>query len=448
VSERLAVVLLVVAVTLNALAFARLNPDRIVPGTDSTQYDRMARQLAAGHGFTDEAQPPFVPTQFREPGYPLFVAAVYRLSGSNVQVVVVLQALMLGLAAGVTAVLGGHLFGFVPGLIGGALFGLNSELAHYAHWLLTEVPFTLLLVTSVLLALRAQASQRGRDFVLCGVGFALAALVRVIAASLVLPLGVVLLFSSRKSIGRRLTDVALLLVGFAVVVAPWVARNEVTLDRLSISSRLGATLIRRAPRAAEPLSEYPRWIVAAVWMAANPVSNVVYPISRFQWGPDYEDNLIWDFHVNDMVRYNIRYEPVCNPQPDPDACYQDIGLAFVRAYPVGYVVQSAFDVVTLLFEPLPGPQALEHNGLVWLGLLAGAALALRRRLRREHALVLTALGAYVGASIVVDTQVRYLVPVIPIIAVFGALPVALALSAVRRRAAHLRLAHADRSRAR
>ena len=65
-SERFAVLLLVVAVTLNALVFARLNPDRIVPGTDSTQYDLMARQLAASRGFTAEAQPPFVPTQFRE----------------------------------------------------------------------------------------------------------------------------------------------------------------------------------------------------------------------------------------------------------------------------------------------------------------------------------------------------------------------------------------------
>jgi 4-amino-4-deoxy-L-arabinose transferase-like glycosyltransferase len=425
--------LLVGVVTLYALAFVRLNPDRIVPGTDSTQYDLMARQLAAGRGFTLEAQPPFVPTQFREPGYPLFVATVYQLSGTNVEVVAVLQAIMLGLAAGLTAVLGMRLFGFWPGLIAGALFGLNSESAHYAHWLLTEVPFTLLLMAALLLAVQAQTHQRRRDFLLCGIGLGLATLVRVIAASLVLPLGLVLLITSRKPVRRRMTDLAWLLVGFAVVLAPWVGRNVETLGRLSISSRFGMNLVRRAPRAAEPLSAYPNWIVASVWMAANPLSNLVYPISRFQWGPNYEDNLIWDFHVNDQVRYNVRYEPVCQPQPDPDACYTDIGLAFVRAYPVGYAVQSVFALVMLLFAPLPGPQALEHNGLVWLGLLAVGGLALRRRLGPSHALVLAALAAYLGASIVVDTQVRYLLPVLPIFAIFSAPPLVSLFLATRRR---------------
>lgn len=433
-APRVALLGLVLGVALNALAFARVNPDRIVPGTDSTQYDLMARQLAADRGFTLEAEPPFVPTQFREPGYPLLVATIYRLSGSNVEVVVAAQAVLLGLAAGFTAVLGMRLFGFVPGLLGGGLFGFNSEAAHYAHWLLTEVPFTVLLVAALLLALRAQAGQRSRDFLVCGISLGLGALVRVIGGVLTLPLCLVLFVSSRKPMGRRLMDLSLLLVGFAVVVAPWVVRNLQDFGHLGISSRLGATLIRRAPRAAEPLTAYPAWIVASVWMAANPVSNLIYPISRFQWGPEYEDNLIWDFHVNDMVRYTWRYAPVCEPQPDPDDCYTDVGLAFVRAYPVGYIVQSVFAVVTLLFAPLPGPQALEHNGLVWLGIASGVSLLLRRHVRGPQALVLAALGAYVAASILVDTQVRYLLPVLPIFAVFAGLPLAGGLNWLRQNA--------------
>jgi hypothetical protein len=171
-------------------------------------------------------------------------------------------------------------------------------------------------------------------------------------------------------------------------------------------------------------------------MATNPLSNLVYPISRFQWGPEYEDNLIWDFHANDMVRYNRRYEPVCQPQPDPDACYAQAGLAFVREYPVGYLVQSVFALVTLLFAPLPGPQALEHNGLVWVSLVTIGVLAFRRRLGRPHALVLATFGVYVGGSILLDTQQRYLVPVLPFVAVFGAVPVEAALRGLRALALH------------
>jgi hypothetical protein len=73
---------------------------------------------------------------------------------------------------------------------------------------------------------------------------------------------------------------------------------------------------------------------------------------------------------------------------------------------------------------------LEHNGLVWLGLAGMIGLMAAHRLGRAHALVLTVLGAYVGASILVDTQVRYLLPVLPLLAMFGGVPVARAVAAL------------------
>jgi 4-amino-4-deoxy-L-arabinose transferase-like glycosyltransferase len=432
--SRLPVIVLVIVVTAQALLFARVNPDRVVPGTDSEQYELMARQLMAGRGFTLDAQVPVAPTLFREPLYPLMVAAIYTLDDANVEPIVAVQAVLLGLTAGFTAIVGTYLFGRPAGLIAGALFGLNSEVAHYAHWLLTEVPFTFLLVGGVALALRAQARNHRADFLAAGAIFGFAALLRVIAAALVVPIDLVLALTTPRS--TQLRNVALVIVGFALVVAPWVARNVATFGDPTISSRFGVNLVRRAPRAAEPLSAYPAWIVASLWMATNPFSNVVYPISRFQWGPDYEDNLIWDFHVNEMVRYNRRYEPVCQPQPDPDACYAQIGLGFVREYPVAYLVQSVFALVTLLFGPLPGPQALEHNALVWLGLITILVLAVRRRLAQAHQLVLVTLATYVSVSVLLDTQQRYLVPVLPFVAVFAAVPIEAVLLWLRGLALH------------
>jgi hypothetical protein len=229
-------------------------------------------------------------------------------------------------------------------------------------------------------------------------------------------------------------DLAFLLTGLIVVVTPWVARNSVEFGYPAITSRFGENLVRRAPRAAEPLSAYPPQIVAAVWMMTNPLSQVIFPISRFQWGPDYEDNLIWDFHVNEMVRYADRYEPRCAPLPDPDACYAQIGLDFVRRYPLAYVLQTPFQVVTLFFAPLPGPQALIHNSLVWLAVGGVLWLWWRRKLRGEHWLLLGCVAAYAGASVVLDTQQRYLVPMLPIVAAFAALPVGALVGRVLRRA--------------
>ena len=421
-------VLLVVAVVINALAFMQLSHDRIVPGTDSPEYDLLARQLAAGRGLVLDAEAPFRPTVYREPGYPLLVAAVYRVAGPNPDTVAALQALLLGLAAGTTALLGARLFGPRAGLVGGGLFGLSSESAHYAHWLLGEVLFTLLLVITLALALRAQSDGRRGDFVAVGVGLGLATLVRAIAASMLVPLVLVLGFGGRRWWLRG----GLVVAGMAVVVAPWIVRNWVAVGEPVLTSRFGLNLVRRAPRAAEPPPAYVPWLEASVWMATNPLSQLVFPISSFQWGPSYEDNLVWDFHVNDMVRNLRRYEPICQPLPDPEACYLPIGLAFVRDYPIGYVVQSAFELVKLHFAPLPGPQALIHNTTVWLGIGAAIVLGAHHCLRRPHLLVLGALAGYVAASILVDTQVRYLLPVLPIYASLAAVPATRTMLSVGR----------------
>ncbi len=95
----------------------------------------------------------------------------------------------------------------------------------------------------------------------------------------------------------------------------------------------------------------------------------------------------------------------------------------MRAYPAAYLLQSVFALVTLLFAPLPGPQALEHNALVWLCLITIVVLAARRRLGQPHLLVLVTLAAYIGASVLLDTQQRYLVPVLPFMAVYAAVPI-------------------------
>ena len=95
----------------------------------------------------------------------------------------------------------------------------------------------------------------------------------------------------------------------------------------------------------------------------------------------------------------------------------EIGCSFVRAYPVAYAVQSVFALVMLLFAPLPGPQALIHS-TVWLELL-GVVVWRSAAASGRHTLVLLVLGGYIGASVLIDTQVRYVLPGLPIFAVFG-----------------------------
>src|SRR5438552_17984566 len=62
---------------------------------DSKTYARIARNVLEQHSYSDSAAPPYEPTLLRLPGYPLFLAAVYKVLGhGNNGAVRIVQALV------------------------------------------------------------------------------------------------------------------------------------------------------------------------------------------------------------------------------------------------------------------------------------------------------------------------------------------------------------------
>jgi hypothetical protein len=63
------------------VAVARLLPNDTPD--DGKVYDQMARNVLEQHVYSHESEPPFAPSLIRMPGYPLFLAGVYSVSGHN-----------------------------------------------------------------------------------------------------------------------------------------------------------------------------------------------------------------------------------------------------------------------------------------------------------------------------------------------------------------------------
>src|SRR5438067_6952031 len=62
---------------------------------DGRVYAQIARNVLEQHVYSHETQPPFVPSLIRVPGYPLFLAAIYKVFGhTNNGAVRIAQALM------------------------------------------------------------------------------------------------------------------------------------------------------------------------------------------------------------------------------------------------------------------------------------------------------------------------------------------------------------------
>jgi len=228
---------------------------------DAADYDRLARSLAEGRGYTNARGEA---TSWRPPLYPAFVATIYRVAGGSVEAVRLAQVLVDAGTVALGYQLGTVLFGTLAGRIAGLLIAVNVSTISASSRLLSETLFTMLLMVAVVLTLewwRAVRSDRRSAAVPLG-----AAVGAVVGAG-TLCRGVLLLYPLcligmavlrgwvRPSPEARSTSAArtsgwgllvasgALLLGFALVVMPWTVRNyRVHGALVPVATQLGVTL--------------------------------------------------------------------------------------------------------------------------------------------------------------------------------------------------------------
>jgi 4-amino-4-deoxy-L-arabinose transferase-like glycosyltransferase len=173
------------------------------------------------------AERPAAPTadKLRSPGYPLFLAAVGRpaLTDTYLRRVVLWQA-----GFGVVSVWLAYLIAasFLPrggALAVAVLAAVNPHLSTISTYVLTESLFTLLLLASVLLSLRAWRAGGTAGWAIAGVAWGLCCLVRPTLQFFPLLLaGAAFVVPALRSQRRGTAACAL---AFLLVLAPWALRN-------------------------------------------------------------------------------------------------------------------------------------------------------------------------------------------------------------------------------
>jgi hypothetical protein len=220
---------------------------------DMFQYDMLARSLAAGNGFRWYAQPdlnllaPYVkfdlstvdydpirgiPTSFRAPLYPTFLALVYFIFGTGASrffAARLAQAVLLGAPlAPLTYFVSKRLFspsrfGEGPGersaRISAWVIACYPMLLVYPLGLGTENPFFVLLLAAFLFLLQAIEQPSTSRLLLSGLFLGLTALTRSVILPFTAAAFCLLLYLHRK---RAL----LCILAFVLVVTPWIVRNS------------------------------------------------------------------------------------------------------------------------------------------------------------------------------------------------------------------------------
>jgi 4-amino-4-deoxy-L-arabinose transferase-like glycosyltransferase len=241
-SERLYLPLVAVAVAIRvAIALVPGNSVKTPwsGGGDMDAYVLLARNLVSGNGYT-YAQ---MPTAFRMPGYPLFLAAMMGLFDSHFAIAARFLQFIAGLAAAYFCMKAAHiLFGKTAGKISLLAALLFPTLLYFSGEILTEG------LTSFFLALflwtfaddMEHANWKTAAAMGCALG--LGALVRANMAVL----GLVALLGAwmaRPTVNSR-RQLAVIPLCAGLIFAPWVLRNWIVFGQPLLSTEGGAATLQ------------------------------------------------------------------------------------------------------------------------------------------------------------------------------------------------------------
>ncbi len=224
------------------------DPTRRVYPPDSFDYARLAENLRAGHGFSADAKPPFRPNVLRTPVYPGFLALLLALGGRLESAGVAAGVLLSCAAVWLTMWTARRwLADARAGRLAAALVALDLGTAAYANFLLSESLFVVLILVAFacLAPPPAGSASRTREVFLAGLLLGASTLCRPIALGLPIAL----------AIGRPLRSAAVLLAGAALIVLPWVLRNQSAAGIFNVSSVADVNLFYHRGRAVRDAQE-------------------------------------------------------------------------------------------------------------------------------------------------------------------------------------------------
>jgi hypothetical protein len=215
----MALLLLVFGAIVLRVAFFTSAPPFLNP--DSAGYYVPGRNLAYGDGFDLGLR--------RTPTYPLFIAGVVSFVGEDLQALVTVQHILFGpLLVGLTYLLGRLVTTRLAAIVAAALVAISGPLLLYEHYVMTEVPFAILLLALLCATILATRRASLAWASLAGLLFGALVLCRPSGQILAPIVGGTLLLLMPAAWTRRLLATSVLAICALVVILPWMAYNYQT----------------------------------------------------------------------------------------------------------------------------------------------------------------------------------------------------------------------------
>lgn len=435
--------LVVIALAHAAFFITYQRPDWEVAWSDQGGYQQLGAAMARSGGeFTRFPESPvFIPEVIRTPGYPAFVAVIYRLFGERTMPVAIAQAFVFVAICLIVFAIGRRIAGERAATVAAFMTALFPPLPYYGALVLTEVWTTFVLMTAMLICVRAVQDGRTRDFMIAGVLFSAATMVR--PAFILLPFGLaagmpILVAAERNR--RRVGQWAALALVAGITMVPWFTYNYVYLGRFTLSPAGGigrglwegswqgrwsgrshndlTHIAEVTPDRAE-LDARVREIAAREHIAPDEMLDYVH-----EW---QDIRRIWETPTDPMERARARVVA--------DQEYLRAAVEHIRADPAGWAVRRgarrafilwASDIPIRYTDINDTPVLVVRSIWVAQGVLLAIAVAglvvLWRRRRYSEAALLGLLLLYVtGVHVPLLCETRQSLPVKPMVIVLAAI---------------------------
>jgi len=217
--------------------------------SDASGYDHIGVNIAEGRGFLNELG---IASEGRAPGYPLFLAVIYRSFGHSYNYVRFFQIFFSMLSIIFIYLLARDIFGPKVAYLSAGISAIYLPFISYNGLLLTESVFTACLVIYLYLFLRCLRAGSLLLYIFLGLLGGFAALVReVFVAFLIIYffLGI-LYFKEKLSRG-----IFILLIALAIIT-PWTIRNYRVFNRFILISNQGSGVLWLASHKGDLLEWY------------------------------------------------------------------------------------------------------------------------------------------------------------------------------------------------
>jgi 4-amino-4-deoxy-L-arabinose transferase-like glycosyltransferase len=211
-----------------------------IPVSDFSYYYTKAISLVHGLGYTTSGR---VPTAFWPPGYPFFLAGVFRVFGVSLVAAKAANIVLWTVTAALAYVLGLRLGGRLTAVVAGLVVALFPEFIFYANLTASEnlfVPLSLGALVAFSPAEKLAAPPSWKRAMIAGLLLGCAVLVRSTAVLVpaLMALTLVVWFRSRAA----LISATVLLLSFAIALSPWLVRNATLMGAPVLSTNGGPSL--------------------------------------------------------------------------------------------------------------------------------------------------------------------------------------------------------------